>query len=127
MNFHKFLVDRTTLPYACFCCRRSFKRWVSSDFRVQPATLTCPACGYPAVCLSPKFKPPKRSDLEQWRKVQALVAGGCFFYSHSDPYPEHLSEVPAFLAARRAEIERLMKLTPDHFIAITKAAMGVVI
>jgi len=117
--------ETVTLPYACFACRRSFKRVVPASFFDQSPVLTCPGCGGRAVGLSPKFKPPRRDDLEQWRKVRALVAGGCFFWGGR--YPERLSEVPAFLQQQKPHIEDLMTRYPDHFLAITRVAAAAVI
>lgn len=111
-----------TYPYACFACRSAFKRWVSWKFDERPLTLTCPRCGHKAVCLSRKFKPPRRSDTKQWEKVRALVIGGCFFHSYADPYPDTLKEVPAFLRKRRAYLEQQMRLYPHYFDTIIEAA-----
>ncbi len=83
-------------PYACFKCRKSFKR----ASRVE-AVLPCPHCGGPSIGLTRKFKPPRKADVQQWRKVEALVRQGFLFWSLGEPYPETLAEVEAF-AARHA-------------------------
>ena len=49
------------------------------------------------------FKAPKRSDTEQWEKVQALWDAGFRFWSYrshpeAEPLPERLREVEAFVA-----------------------------
>lgn len=85
-------------PYACFRCRRSFKRASRSQ-----AVLPCPNCGGPAIGLTRKFKPPKADDCRQWQKVEALVRHGFLFWSLPEPYPDTLNEVPAF-AARNAKL-----------------------
>lgn len=84
-------------PYACFRCRKSFKR----ASRVE-AVLPCPECGGPSIGLTRKFKPPKRSDEKQWIKVEALVRHGFLFWSLGEPYPDTLHDVAAF-AQRHAE------------------------
>jgi DNA-directed RNA polymerase subunit RPC12/RpoP len=114
-------------PYACFGCRRSFKRTVSSDFLERPAVLPCPHCGGAAIGLSRKFKAPKQGDVAQWKKVHALVLGGCLFYSYNDPYPETLGEVPAFLRDRREMIEKDLARFPAQYAAVLDAAQAVVI
>jgi DNA-directed RNA polymerase subunit RPC12/RpoP len=116
-----------SFPYACFGCRRSFKRTVSSNFLKRAAVLACPHCGGAAIGLSRKFKAPRRDDIAQWKKVHALVLGGCLFYSHNDPYPETLREVPGFLHRRRTEIERDLARFPRQYAAILNAAQGVII
>ncbi|MFD2263260.1 hypothetical protein ACFSM5_10205 [Lacibacterium aquatile] len=78
-------------PFACFSCRKSFKR--ASQTR---AVLPCPNCGGPSIGLTRKFKPPKQSDLRQWAKVEALVRNGFLFWGHLGTYPETLREVEAF-------------------------------
>jgi hypothetical protein len=118
---------RASFPYACFGCRRAFKRTVSSNFLERPAVLTCPHCAGAAVGLSRKFKAPRREDIAQWKKVHALVLGGCLFYSHNDPYPETLREVPEFLDRRRTAIENDLARFPRQYAAILDVAQGAVI
>jgi hypothetical protein len=48
------------------------------------------------------FKTPKRSDAEQWQKVQALWSAGFRFQSYrshrdAEPLPERLQEVDDFI------------------------------
>ena len=48
------------------------------------------------------FKAPKKTDHEQWKKVEALWRAGFRFPSHTgwrevEPYPERLREVGAFI------------------------------
>lgn len=116
-----------SFPYACFGCRRSFKRTVSGSFLERPAVLACPHCGGAAVCLSQKFKAPRQNDVAQWRKVHALVLGGCLFYSRNDPYPETLREVPEFLRHRRAGIEEDLARFPQQYAAILDVAQAVTV
>lgn len=63
-------------PYACFECRKSFKR-----LNVSEPVLPCPHCRGPSVGLTRSFKPPKQSDIKQWRKVEALVRHGFLFWN----------------------------------------------
>src|SRR3569832_544749 len=102
--------ETVTLPYACFACRRSFKRVVPASFFDQSPVLTCPGCGGRAVGLSPKFKPPRRDDLEQRRKVRAQMAGDS--NKRDDHKPKHLCEVPAFLQQQKPHIEDLLTRYP---------------
>jgi hypothetical protein len=86
-------------PYACFSCRRSFKRPYERGIENRP----CPHCGAQAVALNRKFKAPRRDDLDQWRKVEFLVHHGFRFQSLSDgeghfiAYPETLNEAMEFV------------------------------
>src|SRR5258708_35995303 len=79
-------------PFACFECRRSFKR--QPDLETRP----CPYCGAPAVRLSRKFKAPKKDDLKQWEKVRFLVDHGFYFDSlQAAAYPETIAEAREFV------------------------------
>jgi hypothetical protein len=107
-------------PYACFACRSSFKRAGADDDHVLP----CVRCKAPSVRLSRKFKPPPRSNIDQWRKAQALVRAGFLFESVSEAYPDRLNEVADFarrlaphLAERRARWPRL-------YAAVAEAMSG---
>ncbi len=72
MNRHRGYLH----PFACFRCRRSFKRCFAGD-NERP----CPHCGGVAVRLNRKFKAPRRADREQWAKVEYLVRHGYRFQS----------------------------------------------
>lgn len=103
-------------PYACFRCRKSFKRASRSD-----AVLPCPECGGPSIGLSRKFKPPPRSDRKQWEKVEALVRHGFLFRSLDEPYPARLRDVPAFAQRHARFIARERARCPEAFRAIEAA------
>jgi len=86
------------LPFACFDCRRSFRR----AFRREVAK--CPACGANAVRLDHKFKAPPHGEVDQWEKVRLLYAHGFRFARQYDddgrrvPYPRTLEEARTFVA-----------------------------
>jgi len=103
------------IHFACFGCRRSFKRSVA--YGAKDYVKRCPHCGGRAIDLGRHFKAPKASDTEQWRKVKYLVAAG-FFFQHvrnektgQVPYPETLQEAREFVDRYRAQAwtERLLE------------------
>jgi hypothetical protein len=106
-------------PFACFICRRSFRR---PDAGRDEAP--CPACGTRAIRLNRKFKPPRRGDTAQWTKVEALVKLGFRFDSLYDAdgasvrYPSTARGIAAFLnkLARIAEerVERQSRLKVER-------------
>lgn len=102
--------------YACFRCRKSFKRASRTE-----AVLPCPECGGPSIGLTRKFKPPKRSDEKQWKKVEALVRHGFLFWSLSEPYPETLREVAAFAERHADFIARERAKNPEAYRQIEAA------
>lgn len=85
-------------PFACFVCRRSFKR-----AGLERDDAACPVCGRRAVRLSRKFKPPRRGDIAQWSKVEALAKLGFRFETIYDAvgaiirYPDTERGIPAFV------------------------------
>jgi len=103
-------------PYACFRCRKSFKRASRTE-----AVLPCPECGGPSIGLARKFKPPKRSDERQWNKVEALVRHGFLFWSLGEPYPETLQEVAAFARRHADFIARERARWPEAYSQIEAA------
>ena len=103
-------------PYACFQCRKSFKR----ASRVEPV-LPCPECGGPSIGLTRKFKPPKRSDDRQWSKVEALVRHGFLFWSLGEPYPDTLQEVAEFAQRHADFIARERARRPEAYRQIDAA------
>lgn len=87
------------VAHACFACRKSFKVHPRNDF-----TAKCPDCGGVMYAMGRSFKAPRKSDKEQWLKVQYLYAYGFRFFSYrscpdAPKLPERLREVEDFVAA----------------------------
>ena|SRR5258706_5412439 len=73
---YKYFIDREPLmQFACFECRKSFKRKLGRE------TYICPQCEKEMCEMGRQFKAPKLDDVKQWRKVEALVRGGITFHS----------------------------------------------
>lgn len=89
----------TLLQYACFNCRKSFKRPQFSESRNRFMTsdqlrgqsedarkfekgrsYKCPDCGGMAHFMGQDFKAPKRSDARAWQNAQAFIEAGEVFY-----------------------------------------------
>jgi hypothetical protein len=98
------------IHFACFACRRSFKRKV--DFGAAVYLRPCPTCSGGAIDLGRHFKPPKASDEKQWAKVEYLVESGFFFqHVHDDErhqvqYPDTLEEARRFVVTYRSQAWR---------------------
>jgi hypothetical protein len=86
-------------PFACFECRRAFKRRYDPGIEARP----CPACSGTAYRLNRKFKTPPRNDIKQWEKVRFLYEQGFRFQSvpnqdgRAVPYPRTLAEARLFV------------------------------
>jgi len=83
------------VAHACFDCCKSWKL-------AEEAAGKCPQCAKPLHWMGRAFKAPKKTDHEQWKKVEALWRAGFRFPSHTgwrevEPYPERLREVGAFI------------------------------
>lgn len=81
---------------ACFTCRKTFKRSYANS---EPK---CPDCEGQAHFMGRSFKSPKRSDSEQWKKIEKLYEHGFRFWSYrsypdAEPLPAKLSEVDEFV------------------------------
>jgi hypothetical protein len=86
-------------PFACFECRVAFKRPYLGGAWVRK----CPQCGGRALGLSRNFKPPSKSDLSQWEKVQFLVQNGFLFQHVADAaYPRNIREAREFVKKYRS-------------------------
>jgi hypothetical protein len=103
-------------PYACFRCRKSFKRASR-----EAAVLPCPECGGPSIGLTRKFKPPKQSDGKQWEKVEALVRHGFLFWSLGEPYPDTLREISDFAERHAAFVGQERSRQPEAYRQIDAA------
>jgi len=86
------------LQYACFACRKSFKRpqmlGGSSHFMLSQQqeaqqreadeanarTYKCPDCGSPTHYMGLNFKAPKRADEKGWSDVQSFILSGGTYY-----------------------------------------------
>ena len=85
--------------YACFACRKSFKRplvGMQRPYRLteeQRKTFNsenyrfmigfrhkCPDCAGPARFMGRDFKAPRATDLRTWRRVERFMASGRLFH-----------------------------------------------
>ena len=87
----------TLVQYACFACRKVFKKpWLEPSAIDYP----CPDCAQPLSLMGTAFRAPRSSDLSQWRKVEELVRAGILFHRNDGPRPRRVNEVTAFLQAK---------------------------
>lgn len=94
------------VAHACFDCRKSWK--------VRAATeAVCPHCAAPLFEMGRAFKAPKKADVEQWRKVEALWRLGFRFWSvgstEVEPLPSRLRDVDDFVHRNPNHPSRLVR------------------
>jgi hypothetical protein len=95
--------------YACFACRKAFKRPAGRDLPDaswkdrDPAP--CPDCGRPMAHIGRDFKPPRRDEVEAWAVAEHLFGRGFHYHTcgcNGPGYrPTRWADVPAFLAQHR--------------------------
>ncbi|MBN8487946.1 MAG: hypothetical protein J0M20_09525 [Burkholderiales bacterium] len=86
------------LQYACFRCRKSFKRphfsgatsrfmtsqqqsaqWKEAEDFEANRTFKCPDCGENAHYMGIDFKAPRKADVRAWQDAEAFIASGKLF------------------------------------------------
>ncbi len=70
--------------YACFSCRKTFKRKLMSDINrgeESKVEAKCPECGELMASIGLDFESPKKSDLKKWAHVKRLYSVGITFHS----------------------------------------------
>ena len=70
--------------YACFKCRKTFKRRLMWDIRRDNKDLTeakCPQCGDLMANMGLDFESPKKDDIKEWNHIKDLYSVGVTFHS----------------------------------------------
>lgn len=85
------------VAHTCFNCRKSWKLH-------EKSSAVCPECGKPLNWMGRAFKAPKKTDAEQWEKIEMLWRAGFRFFPTTrgrqvEPYPERLRDVSSFIAS----------------------------
>ena len=94
-----------SMSYACFICHTSIMRHFDVPPCDYPKTMKCPICKSTTVNLGRHFKPPKKSDVAQWKKIKFLAEHGFVFQKirtdsnsyDSVPYPDTLPDAREFV------------------------------
>src|SRR5262245_27255992 len=109
---------RYQIQFACFECRKAFKRpipvyekrgsaWVSRGISGrEPAKpwkipdYHCPDGKRTLTLMGKAFRAPRRADLSQWHKAEILARNGFTFWSSVGRYPDTVSEARRFVEAK---------------------------
>jgi hypothetical protein len=70
--------------YACFGCRKTFKRRLMWDIQrsgEDRVPAKCPQCGELMANMGLDFAAPKKDDLQQWEHIKTLFTVGIAFHS----------------------------------------------
>jgi len=122
---------RYQIQFACFECRKSFKRpyavreekrsaWLSRRISGrQPSkpftepVFHCPDCKAEATLMGRAFRAPRHDDAGQWRAAEILARAGYMFWSYVGRLPETVREARRFVETHRrlSDGEKLAKQT----------------
>ncbi|AWK03397.1 hypothetical protein HYN56_03825 [Flavobacterium crocinum] len=70
--------------YACFNCRKTFKRRLMGDIKKGEKSVfesKCPECGELMANMGLDFESPKKDDLKKWDHLKSLYSVGITFHS----------------------------------------------
>jgi len=110
---------RYQIQFACFDCRKSFKRpypvgeqersaWLSRRISGRqpskpftPPVYHCPDCDAVATLMGRAFRAPRHDDVDRWRAVEILARAGVTFWSSVGRRPETPAEARKFVQTYR--------------------------
>ncbi|MFC4749689.1 hypothetical protein [Flavobacterium branchiicola] len=70
--------------YACFNCRKTFKRRLKGDIKKGEESLfeaKCPQCAEFMANMGLDFESPKKDDVKKWEHIKSLYSVGITFHS----------------------------------------------
>jgi hypothetical protein len=129
-NWRHYLPERNStvsLPFACFECRKVFKRRV--EFR-QPTEKkqVCSQCGRALWFTGNAFRAPSLENAQQWQKAETLIRNGVLFLSNWGYRPTALREVAPFLKSIRVKspggrlLARLKRVRQKKAVSVKRGA-----
>ncbi len=96
--------------YACFECRKTFKRKLLSDIGnkddIELNEAKCPQCGNLMANMGKDFESPRKSDVKEWEHIKRLYSVGITFHSCGCTGPGYIPNTTESLIAYLLEIKR---------------------
>lgn len=105
----RYAVTNYKPHYACFDCRKTFKRRLLSDiescdeFQVKEAK--CPDCGQLMANMGKDFEAPRKSDIKAWGHIRLLYSVGIAFHSCGCTGPGYIPNTKEKLIAYFRQIK----------------------
>ena len=103
----KVLGPEYSMSFVCLNCKTSNMRHFFEEPCDYPDSMECPVCKGVALNFGRYFKPPKKSDNAQWKKIEYLVEHGFVFQTiyeqredsgyYKVSYPKTLAEAKDFV------------------------------
>jgi DNA-directed RNA polymerase subunit RPC12/RpoP len=103
--------------YACFDCRKTFKRRLITDIEggfnknKEEIKAKCPECGGIMADMGLDFESPKRNDLKAWEHIRNLYISGITFHSCGCTGPGY---IPKDYESLVSYLERIKGQYIDH-------------
>ncbi|TCC92146.1 hypothetical protein EZ428_10475 [Pedobacter frigiditerrae] len=94
--------------YACFNCRKTFKRRFMADIQRGEDTKNeakCPECGELTASMGLDFESPKKTDLKKWAHLKSLYSVGINFHSCGCTGPGYIPNTTEKLIAYFEELK----------------------
>lgn len=99
----RYAVVRYKPHYACFNCRKTFKRrlmWdISRDTKTVDVEAKCPQCSQLMANMGLDFAAPKKEDVKKWKHLQSLYSVGIAFHSCGCTGPGYIPNTTEELVA----------------------------
>ena len=99
--------------YACFSCRKTFKRRLLGDIKqgAPPDSFDakCPECGELMADMGMDFESPRKSDVKAWKHIQSLYQSGITFHSCG-------CIGPGYIPVDKEDLLRVLKLRKENYI-----------
>lgn len=99
----RYATNRYKPHYACFNCRKTFKRKLlwdiqrSDEFELKAAK--CPECGQLMACMGKDFESPKKENVKAWEHMHRLYSVGIMFHSCGCSGPGYIPDTKETLVA----------------------------
>jgi DNA-directed RNA polymerase subunit RPC12/RpoP len=116
--------------YACFNCRKTFKRRLLNDVardKEDSLAATCPDCGQLMASMGLDFKSPPKKEINAWQHLQKLYSVGIAFHSCGCSGPGYIprdsAELRNVLLKRKEEYVENLHFWLNKPILETKVAL----
>lgn len=113
--------------YACFNCRKTFKRRLAEDLDIpaeQTTEARCPRCGELTADMGLDFKSPPKSGIKAWAHLKDLYSVGISFHTcgcYGPGYiPKNREELLAYFEKRLSEYHTHLKFCQQRVPPVKK-------
>ena len=106
----KFQTWLFPMQFACFDCRKVYKRTI--DFDGYEEVQICPQCAEEMFLMGRAFRAPKQNNIKQWKKAELLIKNGFVFSNNALCYYKPRLVLNSLKDAENYTEGRKIKLIP---------------